>query len=82
MIGDAISYTLLIGMVPAPQPLLDAVQEIEIDCSVEEASVFRIRFGTTKTEIGDWSILDLDPFTPLLPVVHPPPAGSRASRRR
>ncbi len=68
MIGEGISYTLLIGMVPAPQPLLDALQEIEIDCSVEEASVFRIRFGITKTEIGDWSILDLDPFKPLLPV--------------
>jgi hypothetical protein len=68
MIAGGVSYTLLIGMVPAPEPLLDAVEEIEIDCSLDQASVFRIRFGITKTEIGDWSILDLDPFRPLLPV--------------
>jgi phage protein D len=68
MIPEGVSYTLLIGMIPAPEPLLDAVQEIEIDCSLDEASVCRIRFGITKTEIGDWSILDLDPFRPLVPV--------------
>jgi phage protein D len=68
MTGPGVGYTLLVGMVPAPPPLVDAVQKIEIDCSLEEASVFRIRFGITKTEIGDWSILDLDPFRPLVPV--------------
>lgn len=62
------AYTLLLGHVPAPAPLVDAVQEITIDASIEEASVLRVRFGITKTAIGDWSILDLDPFRPLLPL--------------
>jgi len=68
MISAGVNYMLLVGMVPAPEPLLDAVQEIEIDCSLEEASAFRVRFGITKTELGDWSILELDPFRPFIPV--------------
>jgi len=61
-------YTLLIAMAPAPAPLVDALQELEIETSLDVASVFRLRFGITKTEIGDWSILDLDPFRPFVPV--------------
>jgi hypothetical protein len=61
-------FMLTIAMAPAPPPLVDAVQRIEIDSSIEEASVFRIRFGISKTEIGDWSILDLDPFRPFVPL--------------
>jgi hypothetical protein len=62
------AYTLLLGMAPAPAPLVEAVQEITVDCSIEEASVLRVRFGITKSVIGDWSIIDLDPFRPLLPL--------------
>ena len=62
------AYTLLLGMAPAPEPLVEAVQEITVDCSVEEASVLRVRFGITKSVIGDWSILQFDPFRPLLPL--------------
>jgi phage protein D len=65
---DPAGFTLLIGMVPAPPPLVDAIQEIEIELSLEEASAFRIRFAITRTRIGDWSILDLDPFRPLVPI--------------
>ncbi len=67
MLGSA-AYTLLLGHVPAPAPLVEAVQEITIDSTIEEASVLRVRFGITKSVIGDWSILDLDPFRPLLPL--------------
>jgi hypothetical protein len=63
-----VAYTLLVGHALAPAPLVEAVQEIAIDTSVEEASVLRVRFGMTKTAIGDWSILELDPFRPLLPL--------------
>jgi phage protein D len=63
-----VGYTLLIGMVPAPPPLIEAVQDIEIEASIEEASAFRVRFGITKTQTGDWSILELDPFRPFVPV--------------
>jgi hypothetical protein len=63
-----VGYTILVGMAPLPPPLVEAVQEIVVETSLEQASAFHIRFGITKTLIGDWSILDLDPFRPRLPV--------------
>jgi phage protein D len=63
-----VGYTLLIAMVPAPAPVIEAVQDIEIEASLDQASVFRVRFGITQTKTGDWSILELDPFRPLVPV--------------
>lgn len=62
------SYTLLVSLVPAPEPLVEAIQQIDVECSLEEASVLRIRFGISATDLGDWSILDLDPFRPLTPL--------------
>jgi phage protein D len=63
-----ITYTLLLGFAPAPPELLDAVEEIEVDSSLEEASVFRLKLGIAATESGDWSVLEDDPFRPLAPV--------------
>jgi hypothetical protein len=65
---NPVGYMLLIAMAPAPAPLLEAVQEIEVETSLDEASVFRIRFGVSPTLIGDWSVLELDPFRPFLPI--------------
>ncbi len=61
-------YTLLIDEVPAPEPLVEAIEEVAVECSLEEASALRIRFGISATETGDWSTLDLDPFRPLTPL--------------
>jgi hypothetical protein len=61
-------YTLLVGLVPAPEPLVEAIQQIDVECALDEASVLRIELGISATTIGDWSILDLDPFRPLLPL--------------
>lgn len=63
-----IAYTLLIGFVPAIPAVVDAIQEIEVESSVDEASMFRMRLGIAQTAIGDWSILELDLFRPLVPV--------------
>jgi hypothetical protein len=67
-VTGGVGYTLLIGKVPAPQPLVDAVELIEVDASLELASALRVRFGITQTEIGDWSVLETDLFRPLLPL--------------
>ncbi len=66
--GLGAGYTLLVGLVPAPEPLVEAIQQIDVECTLDEASVLRIEFGISATPIGDWSILDLDPFRPLLPL--------------
>jgi hypothetical protein len=63
------TYTILIGgTLPLPASLVEAIQRIEIETSTEMASVFRIRFGITQTEFGDWNILFEDIFKPLLPL--------------
>jgi hypothetical protein len=58
MLGG-VTYTVLIGLppVPLPQPLLSALQKIEVETSTELASVFRLRFGISQTAIGDWDLL-------------------------
>jgi hypothetical protein len=65
---DGANVTLLIDRDPADASLIDALEEIEIETAIEEASAFRVRFGITKTAIGDWSILEADPFKPFTPV--------------
>src|SRR5215471_19253228 len=61
-------YTLLVSLVPATDDLVDAIQQIDVECTLDQASVLSIRLGTTATEIGDWTILELDPFRPLTPL--------------
>jgi phage protein D len=65
---DGAAYSILIDHAPADAELVDALQELEVECALEEASVFRMRFGIAQTDAGDWSVLDQDPFKPLLPV--------------
>lgn len=64
----AVSLTLLVGFAPAPSLVMDALQEVEVDMSAEMAGMFRIRFGISQTATGDWNLLNLDLFRPLVPV--------------
>ena len=64
----AITSLLTIAMAPAPSEIVEAVYDIEIETSVDQASILRIRLGIEQTEIGDWSILFEDIFRPLVPV--------------
>jgi phage protein D len=63
-----IAFTILIGFAPAPPEVIDAVQEIQIESSTEMASVFRLRLGIAQTALGDWTLLQQDPFRPLTPL--------------
>lgn len=63
-----ITFTLLLGFVPAPPEVVDAVQSIEIEASTDVASVCRLRLGIAQTKLGDWSVLEKDFFRPLLPL--------------
>lgn len=58
MLGG-VTYTVLIGLPPVPLPplLLSALTRIEVDMSTEMASVFRLRFALSRTDIGDWDLL-------------------------
>lgn len=61
-------YTLLISLAPASDDLVDAIQQIDVESALDQASVVRLQLGTSATAIGDWSVLDLDPFRPLTPL--------------
>ena len=63
-----IGFMLQIAFAPAPQPLVEAVEEIVVASSLEEASALRVRFGIAHTELGDWTVLTEDVFRPLVPV--------------
>jgi hypothetical protein len=58
MLGG-VTYTVLMGLppVPLPPPLLSALQKIEVETSIDLASVFRLRFGISQTAFGDWDLL-------------------------
>src|SRR5215217_1567377 len=59
---------LQIALAPAPQPIVEAVEEIVVDSSLEEASALRVRFGIAQTDLGDWTVLTEDVFRPLVPL--------------
>jgi len=61
------SFSILIDGKPPPAGVMDAIQEVEVDSSIDLASMFRIRIGIVQTEGGrsDWSVLARDVFKPL-----------------
>jgi len=61
-------FTMTVAMAPMPAPLVDAVQEIVVETATDMAGVFTVRFGLSPTQAGDWSVLETDPFRPLVPV--------------
>ena len=63
-----IGFMLQIAFAPAPQPLVDAVEEIVVDSTLDQASALRMRFGIAQTDLGDWTVLIEDVFRPLVPV--------------
>jgi phage protein D len=64
-----VSYTLLIDNAPAPAAVLDAVQRLEVEDSLDAASAFRLRLAISSTAEGDWSTLADNLFVPLTPVL-------------
>jgi phage protein D len=59
---------LQISLAPAPEEVVEAVEEIVVETALEAASVFRIRLGIAQNDAGDWRFLQDDLFRPLEPV--------------
>src|SRR5712691_7835787 len=66
MLGFA--FNLALGPAPVPPEVVDAVQEINVDSALDEASMFRLRLGIAQTPLGDWTTLQEDIFRPLAPL--------------
>jgi phage protein D len=63
-----LGYTLTINRKAAPGKVLDAIQRLEVDDSIDRASAFRLQLGIGSTADGDWSLVGEDLFRPLTPV--------------
>ena len=50
------------------RPSVDAIEEIDVEMSIEAASVFRLKLGIAQTDLGDWTCSQEDLFRPLVPV--------------
>lgn len=61
-------YTVLVGFAPLPPPFLDGLRRIEVETSTERASIFRLHFELSQTAFGDWDVLQVDIFRPLVPI--------------
>jgi phage protein D len=64
----ALSYTLDIAGSAASAEVVEAIQELEVDDSMDRASAFRVRMAIGSTTTGGWDLLDKDLFHPLTPV--------------
>lgn len=56
---------LQIGLAPAPPSVVEAVEEIVVETSLDIASAFRIRLGIAQNDLGDWRLLQQNIFRPL-----------------
>ncbi|HMR33006.1 MAG TPA: hypothetical protein PKA13_11705 [Geminicoccaceae bacterium] len=53
---------------PLPLPYVEALESIEVECSTDRASILRLRFSLSRNWLGDWDLLMVDLFRPMLPV--------------
>jgi phage protein D len=75
-----LSYVLTIDGSPAEAELVRAIRELQVDASLEAASSFRLSISVSRTQGGDWTVLEADTFTPLLPVGIQIQVGSETPR--
>ena len=61
-------FTVQVAFAPLPPPYMFALRQIEVECSIERASIFRLHFDLSRTMLGDWDLLQFDIFRPLVPI--------------
>src|SRR3954453_8805073 len=49
---------------PLPLPFVDALENIEGECSTATASILRLRFALSRNWLGDWDLQTIDLFRP------------------
>jgi hypothetical protein len=61
-------FTIQAAFAPLPQPFMQALRLVEIETAVNKASIFRLHFELSRNFMGDFDVLAIDIFRPLLPV--------------
>jgi hypothetical protein len=57
-----------LALAPLPPFVAGALSEIEVETSIDGASMFRLHFDLSRTAIGDFDALVIDLFRPLVPI--------------
>ncbi len=61
-------FNVSIAFAPLPAPFINALREIEVETSVGQASSFRLHFDLSRNMMGDFDVLAIDVFRPLVPI--------------
>src|SRR5690606_26907411 len=61
-------YMVQLAFAPLPPFIANALSEIEVETSIEGASMFRLHFDLSRSLVGDFDALVVDLFRPLLPI--------------
>lgn len=61
-------FTVQVAFAPLPLPLVTALRQVEIETSTDQASIVRLHFDLSRTALGDWDVLQVDLFRPLVPL--------------
>lgn len=61
-------FMVQLGFAPLPPFIANALAEIEVETSIEGASMFRLHFDLSRSFLGDFDALVVDLFRPLVPV--------------
>ena len=64
----SIDWTLQVAFAPAPPPVVQVVQQIIVDATIDKASAVSLRLGLPQNPIGDWGVLAFDLFRPMVPL--------------
>ena len=68
MLGIPPYFVVQVGFAPLPARFVQALREIEVETSVGRASIFRLHFDLSRDSLGDFDVLAIDLFRPLMPV--------------
>jgi hypothetical protein len=61
-------FMVQLAFAPLPPFVANALSEIEVETSIEGASMFRLHFDLSRTAMGDFDALVFDLFRPLVPI--------------
>lgn len=61
-------FSVQVAFAPLPPPFSTALAEIEVDTTVDGAAAFRLHFDLSRNMIGDFDVLAIDIFRPLVPI--------------
>lgn len=61
-------FVVQVAFAPLPPPFMQALKEIEVETAVGQASIFRLHFDLSRNLFGDFDVLAIDIFRPLVPI--------------